>query len=145
MENKGQSRGAEPWKGGKDGTWGGGGNGALPPRGPSELGSVYSCRWRKTNSDLIYMIRMSTSFRYTQDAPIFSPLRRPPKPAPASACAAPLPPLRLSVITVSLRSRHPPGGLNLLINLGFDCMHRSPHHELICIHTSTLVDVPTTR
>lgn len=26
-------------------------------------------------------------------------------------------PLRLSVITVSLRSRHPPGGLNLLINL----------------------------
>lgn len=34
----------------------------------------------------------------------------------AFVCASPYPP-RLSVITVSLRSRHPPGGLNLLINL----------------------------
>lgn len=28
---------------------------------------------------------------------------------------------------------------------GFDCMHQSPHQELICIHTNTLVDVPSTR
>lgn len=30
---------------GKTERWGG--DGALPPRGPSELGSVYSCRWQK--------------------------------------------------------------------------------------------------
>lgn len=28
---------------------------------------------------------------------------------------------------------------------GFDCIRGSPHHELVCIHTCTLVDVPNTR
>lgn len=90
----------------------GGGEGNRAPVGCLNSG-LFTAVGGKTNSALIYTIHMSTYFRYTQTHQYFSsslPVKS------AFVCAAPYP-LRLSVITVSLRSRHPPGGLNLLINL----------------------------
>ena len=54
------------------------------------------------------------------------------------ACPAPSP-LRLSMIVVI------PQWAELINKFGFDCIRGSPHHELVCIHTHTLVDVTNTR
>lgn len=111
------------------------------PRGPSELSSVYNCRRQNQ-----LCINLDASHEHIlqrhADTPLF--LLFTVGEVGVRSHRAPTP-LRLSVITVSLRSRHPPGGLNLLINLVLIVCTKAPHHELICIHTSTLVDVPTTR
>lgn len=62
----------------------------------------------------------------------------------AFVCAAPLPPSSLSDYSF-FKEQTSPWWAEFINKFGFDCMRRSAHHELICIHTSTLVDVPTTR
>lgn len=59
------------------------------------------------------------------------------------ACRA-LPPSSLGDYS-SFKEQTSPWWAEFINKFGFDCMRRSSHHELICIHTSTLVDVPTTR
>lgn len=82
--------------------------GQRSPSGLSELRSVYSSGWQ---NQLCTHLHDSNECRQTHRRfPSSLPVE------PAFACAAPYP-LCLAVITVSLRSRHPPGGMNLLINL----------------------------
>lgn len=85
--------------------------GEWSPCGLSELRSAYNSRWQKQlcinqGDSHEHVLKMKT------DTPIFLLFIA----GEVGICAAPYP-LRLSVITVSLRNRHPPGGLNLLINL----------------------------
>lgn len=150
-------RGAEPWKGGKKGKREGGEGGkrkqsALPLSLPPPVGclnrGLFTAVGGKTNSALIPTLHMSTHFRYTLDAPAFSPPRRRFKaaspPQPPNPTLPPPPPSSLSDYSF-FKEQTFPWWAEFINKFGFDCMHQSPHHELICIHTSTLVEVPTKR
>lgn len=92
----------------------------------------------KTNSALICMIQMSADRQTDRHFPSSLPVE------PAFVCAAPQPPLSRCDYSF-FKEQTSPWWDEFINKFGFDCMHRGAHHELICIHTSALVDVPTTR
>lgn len=116
--------------------------GKWSPCGRSELRSVDSCRWQNQLSFNLDDSQEHVLQTHSDipDIPIF--LLFIGGEVGVYLCRT-LPPSSFCDYSF-FKKQTSPWWAEFINKFGFDCMHQSPHHELICIHTSTLVDVPTT-